>query len=100
MKILRTFVAVLFVGAMVALVLMSTLAFETPSNSLLTLSLALLLAQIVAVFAHLTATRVLTPHQKYVWFRQLTGARAPVAWAEYLTCEDPGAALIQISEKG
>lgn len=85
---LRALVTFLSLAATMGLVLTALSGFEEPNDVLLLLSSGLLLVAVVAVFAHLGATRLVEPALKRVWFQQLVGRRALSAWAEYLTCED------------
>jgi len=94
---LRGLVAVLFVCAMAGLGLTAVFGFEEPDNTLLFLSSGLLLIAIVAVFAHLGVTRVLSRSQKRIWLQQLVGRRAIWAWPEYLSCDDLRAAATRFS---
>jgi hypothetical protein len=96
--VVRTCVTVLFVCAMAGLLLTGVFGFETPNERLLILSSGLLLTALVAVLMHVALTGTLTPQQKRVWLRQLTGRRAASAWGEYLTCADPRAAAIRFEE--
>jgi len=96
---LRTLVTVLFVFAMAGLVLAVVLGFEEPNNTLLLLSSGLLLTVIVAVFAHLGVTEELNRSEKRIWLAQLTGRKAPLAWSEYLTCDDLRAAAVSFVEE-
>ena len=92
LRVLQILATILFVSGIASLALTATFAFEEPNNPLLLLSAGLLVTPLVAVFAHLTATSELNRSQKRIWLRQLTGRRAPSAWAEYLTCGDLRAA--------
>jgi hypothetical protein len=96
--LLRALVTVLFVSAMAALALAALFGFEEPNDTLLLLSSGLLVAAIVAVFAHLSLTRILSRAQKRIWFHQLAGPRAVWAFAEYLTCENLRTAAIRFAE--
>jgi hypothetical protein len=99
LTLLRTVVTVLFVLAMAALVLTLVLAFEEPNNTLLLLSSGLLLAIIVAVFAHLAVTDELNRSEKRIWLVHLTGRKAPWAFADYLRCDDLRATAASFVEK-
>ena len=98
LTLLRAFVTVLFVCAMAGLVLTVLFGFEEPNDTLLFLSCGLVLAAIVAVFAHLAATRLLNRAQKRLWLHRLTGRQAASAWAEYLTCDNLRAAASHFAE--
>lgn len=91
MRILRPLVAALLLLGLAGLALTTLLGFESPDRTLLYLSSALLVAPVLVVFAHLSLTRALTPRQRRLWFRHLTGRRAMWALGEYLNCTDPGA---------
>ena len=97
--LLRALVNVLFICALAGLVLTALLGFEEPNTILLFLSSGLLLMAIVAVFAHLGFTGLISRSEKRVWFHQLTGRRAMWAWGEYLSCEDLHAAAIRFGEE-
>ncbi len=85
---LRTLVTILVVFAIAGLVLLVVLGFEEPNNTLLLLSSSLLLAAIVAVLVHLGVTEELNRSEKRIWLAQLAGRKAPLAWSEYLSCDD------------
>ena len=70
------------------LVLTLLLAFETPNTVLLATSGALTFAAPLAVLGHFAATRTLTTAEKRMWIRELTGAEAWSAMAEYMTSVD------------
>ena len=99
LTLLRALVSVLFVCAMAGLVLTVLFGFEEANETLLFLSCGLMLAAIVAVFAHLAATRMLNRAQKRLWLDQLTGRRAASAWAEYLTCDNLRAVAMRFAEE-
>jgi len=99
LTLLRAVVTVLFVSGMAGLVLTAGFGFEEPNDVLLLLSSSLLLAAILAVFAHLSLTAALNRAQKGVWLHQLTGRRAAWAFAEYLTSEDLRAAAVRLAEE-
>jgi hypothetical protein len=92
-------VTVLFMFAIACLVLLAVLGFEEPNKTLLLLSSSLLLAAIVAVFAHLGVTEELNRSEKRLWLAQLAGRRAPWAWSESLTCDDLRAAAVTFGEE-
>lgn len=98
LTILRALVTVLFLCAMAGLALTAVFGFEEPNSTLLLLSSGMLLTAILAVFVHLGVNRVLDRAQKRIWLHELTGRRALSAWAEYLTCDDLGAAAVRYSE--
>jgi hypothetical protein len=99
LTLLRTVVTVLFVLAMAGLVLTLVLAFEEPNNTLLLLSSGLLLAVILAVFAHLAVTDELNRSEKRIWLAHLTGREAPWAFGDYLRCDDLRATAASFVEK-
>lgn len=84
MKIL----APLTVVGVVAMAVTLLLGFEEPNGILLLISSILMFTAPAAMLAHLTLTSELTPGEKRIWLRALTGRRAPAAWSEYLTCRN------------
>jgi hypothetical protein len=96
---LRALVTALFVCALAGFALTVLFGFEEPNNTLLLVSSGLLLSAILAVFAHLGVTRILSRAEKRRWLNQLTGRRAVWAWGEYLTCDDLRAAAIRFEEE-
>jgi hypothetical protein len=95
----RRLVAGLTVSALALLVLSVVAGFEEPHDALLVIA-ALFLAGIpLVVVAHLTFTRELAAADKRIWRRALTGKRALVAWAEYLTCDDLHVTAARLQDK-
>jgi hypothetical protein len=80
------------------LVLTFVLGFETPSTALLVTSRALTFATPLAVLWHFAATRTLTPAEKRMWIRELTGAEAWSAMSEYVTSPELGASARRRAE--
>ena len=72
---------------LVGLVLTLVLGFETPNRTLLLVS-GLIFAAPLAALWHFVATRTLTPAEKRIWIRELTGAEAFSAIAEYMKTPD------------
>ena len=98
--ILRALVVTLTVLGFTGLILTTTLAFEEPNTMLLLASTFFLIAPVIAVFVHLCVTRALTPEQRRAWFRQLTGRRAPWAFAAYINSSDPAATATAFAAEG
>jgi hypothetical protein len=96
---LRLAVAALLLLGFAGLVLTMLLGFESPNWLLLYLSSALLVAPVLVMFGHLALTRAVTPRQRRLWFRHLTGRRALWAFGEYLNCTDPGATAERLAER-
>lgn len=89
---MKTFTLLTIAGAAV-LALTVFIGFEEPNGLLLLISAILMFAAPVAMFAHLALTDELSPVEKRIWLRALTGRRALVAFSVYLTCADRRAAL-------
>ena len=83
--------AVLSLVAMVGLAVTAMVGFEEPNHTLLLTSFVLMFAAPVAVLVHLTVTGELTPREKRIWIRQLSGPRAARAFSAYLTSNDRSA---------
>jgi hypothetical protein len=96
---LRLTVTVLFVCGMAGIILTALFGFETPNDTLLGASAALLCGAALTVFVHLGVTRTLTRAQKRRWLRHLTGRKAAWAWSDYVTSDDLGAAALRLSEE-
>ena len=96
--LLRALIAVMVTCSMAGLLLTMVFSFEEPNGPLLLVSLGLLMAAVIAVFAHLAFTRALDTRQKRMWLRLLCGRRAGRAWAEYLGCDDLLAAADRLSD--
>jgi len=73
---------------LVGLILTLAFGFEAPNMALLLVSAPLAFAAPLAALWHFVATRSLTPSEKRVWVRELTGAEAFSAISEYLTSPD------------
>ena len=67
---------------------MLLVGFETPNTILLVVSGSLTFAAPAAAIWHLFATRTLNDAEKRVWMRELTGAEAFSAIAEYMRSPD------------
>ena len=67
----------------VGLLLTLVLGFETPNATLLAVS-ALVFAAPLAALWHFVTTRSLTPTEKRIWMRELTGADVFSALSEYM----------------
>ena len=78
--------ALLTIVGVVAMAVTMLLGFEEPNGILLLVSSILMFTTPVAMLAHLALTHELTPEEKRIWLRALTGRRAPAAWSVYLTC--------------
>ena len=72
---------------LVGLLLALAFGFETPNAALITAALLIFAAPLAAVW-HFAVTRTLTPTEKRVWIRELTGANAFSAIAEYMRSPD------------
>jgi hypothetical protein len=95
----RLTVTALFVCGIAGLLLTAVLGFEAPNDILIGASAALLCGAALTLFVHLAVTRTLTGAQKRMWFRHLTGRRAPWAWSDYMTADDLGAAAVRFSKE-
>ena len=73
---------------MAVLILALTLGFETPSTPLLLVSAMLTFAAPLAALWHFVATRALTPDEKRIWLRELTGPDVFSAISEYMGSSD------------
>lgn len=96
MKSLRALVAMLFAGGFVLLAVTVVFGFEEPHATLWVLSAGLITAGMLAVFLHLSFTKLLSPKEKRTWLRLLVGRRAPSAWSEYLTSSDLAASIVSL----
>jgi hypothetical protein len=85
---LATVSAALTVFGFAGLVLTLLIGFETPNTLLLIVSGTLTFAAPAIAIWHLVATRTLTTAEKRVWVRELTGAEAFSALAEYVRSSD------------
>jgi hypothetical protein len=81
------------------LLLTCVFGFETPNAALLATSVALMLIALLAVLWHLAETPTLTPEEKRLWIRELTGAGAFAALSEYLTSPDLRASARRRAQK-
>ena len=73
---------------LVGLLLTLALGFETPNTAMLSVSAALMFAAPLAALWHFIATQSLTRAEKRIWIRELTGAEAFSAIAEYMRSTD------------
>ena len=71
-----------------SLILTVALGFETPNTAMLIISAVLVFAVPLAVLWHFVTTRTLTPAEKRIWMRELTGAEAFAALSEYMRSPD------------
>ena len=90
--------APLTVVGVVAMTVTLLLGFEEPNGILLLISSILLFTAPVAMLAHLALTHELTPGEKRIWLRALTGRRAPAAWSAYLTCRNRRDAIGRLAQ--
>ena len=91
--------AVLSVVGMVGLAVTAVVGFEEPNNTLLLTSFVLMLTAPAAMLVHLTVTRELTPREKQIWIRQLTGPQAARAFSAYLTSDDRSATAQRLERR-
>ena len=96
---LRLTITVLFVCGIAGLILTAGFGFEAPNDALLAVSAAMLCGAALSVFVHLGVTRTLTRAQKRMWFRHLTGRKAPWAWSDYVSSDDLGQTALRFSEE-
>lgn len=73
---------------LVGLLLTLTLGFETPNTALMAVSAPLVFAAPLAALWHFVTTRTLTPDEKRMWMRELSGAEMFSALSEYMRSTD------------
>jgi hypothetical protein len=79
---------VLSLLGLVGLLLTLVLGFETPDTTLLAVSAPLMFAAPLVALWHFVTTRTLTPAEKRIWIKELTGAEAFSALSEYMRSTD------------